>query len=99
MRTLTWTSVSLVLALGCNYERAAAEPKPVSTVESSKPVTAAPASATSSVAELGKLAPDFTLTDTEGKQVKLSSFKGKIVVLEWFNPDCPFVKHAHGKGP
>lgn len=50
-------------------------------------------------AALGKPAPDFTLTDTDGASVKLSSLRGKTVVLEWFNPDCPFVKHAHGKGP
>jgi peroxiredoxin len=50
-------------------------------------------------AALGKPAPDFTLNDTEGAAVKLSSLRGKTVVLEWFNPDCPFVKHAHGKGP
>src|SRR5262245_42865819 len=50
-------------------------------------------------ASLGKPAPDFTLTDTEGKTVKLSALRGKTVVLEWFNPDCPFVRHAHGKGP
>lgn len=47
------------------------------------------------VAKVGSLAPDFTLTDTEGKEVKLSSFAGKPVVLEWFNPDCPFVKKYH----
>ncbi len=40
----------------------------------------------------GKPAPDFTLKTPEGKAVKLSDFKGKqIVVLEWFNKDCPFV--------
>jgi peroxiredoxin len=50
-------------------------------------------------AALGKPAPDFTLQDTDGKPVKLSSLRGKTVVLEWFNPDCPFVKHAHEKGP
>lgn len=37
-------------------------------------------------------APDFTLTDINGKEVTLSSLKGKIVVLEWMNYDCPFVK-------
>lgn len=43
---------------------------------------------------VGHPAPDFTLTDTNGKKVSLSSFKGKYVVLEWNNPDCPFVvKH------
>jgi peroxiredoxin len=49
-------------------------------------------------ADLGKPAPDFTLKDLDGKEVKLSSFKGKTVVLEWFNPECPFVKNAHTKG-
>ncbi|MET0285346.1 MAG: redoxin family protein [Polyangiales bacterium] len=50
-------------------------------------------------AQLGKPAPAFKLRDTEGKEVSLASFKGKTVVLEWFNPDCPFAKHAHTKGP
>jgi peroxiredoxin len=49
-------------------------------------------------AEVGKPAPDFTLSDLDGKQVKLSSFKGKTVVLEWFNPGCPFVKKSHTVG-
>lgn len=39
-------------------------------------------------------APDFTLKNLEGKEVRLSKFKGSIVVLEWTNYDCPFVK-AH----
>jgi peroxiredoxin len=42
--------------------------------------------------EIGKPAPDFTGTTMEGKTVKLSEQKGKIVVLEWHNPGCPFVK-------
>ena len=49
--------------------------------------------------EIGKPAPDFELPDLDGKTVKLSSFKGKIVVLEWYNPECPYVEYAHGKGP
>jgi peroxiredoxin len=52
-----------------------------------------------SAATLGKPAPDFSLTDTDGQSVKLSALRGKTVVLEWFNPDCPFIKHAHSKGP
>ncbi|WP_428267773.1 redoxin family protein [Haliangium sp.] len=55
--------------------------------------------AAESKATVGKPAPDFTLTDVNGKKVKLSDFKGKTVVLEWFNPQCPFVKYAHGEGP
>ena len=48
-------------------------------------------------ASVGQAAPDFTLNDTQGKPVKLSSFKGKPVVLEWNNPGCPFVrKHYNG---
>lgn len=50
-------------------------------------------------AKVGAPAPDFTLTDLEGNEVSLSSFAGKTVVLEWFNPGCPFVKFAHGDGP
>lgn len=44
--------------------------------------------------EVGAKAPDFTLTDTSGKEHKLSDYtaKGQTVVLEWFSPDCPFVK-------
>ena len=51
-------------------------------------------------AELGATAPGFTLSDLDGAEVALSDFAGKTVVLEWFNPDCPFVKYAHGRnGP
>ena len=42
--------------------------------------------------QTGSPAPDFTLTDLDGKPHQLSDYKGKIVVLEWNNPDCPFVK-------
>jgi peroxiredoxin len=49
-------------------------------------------------AVLGKPAPDFALPDTDGKIVKLAELRGKTVVLEWFNPECPFVRAAHGKG-
>jgi peroxiredoxin len=49
-------------------------------------------------AALGEPAPDFTLPDLDGKSVRLSDFRGKTVVLEWFNPECPFVKASHTKG-
>ncbi len=39
-----------------------------------------------------KAAPDFSLTDYAGKTHNLADYKGKIVVLEWTNPQCPFVK-------
>jgi peroxiredoxin len=47
---------------------------------------------------IGKAAPDFALKDLSGKEVKLASFKGKVVVLEWFNPGCPFVQRSHTVG-
>ncbi len=48
--------------------------------------------------EIGKPAPDFTLKDASGKEVKLSDYKGKYVVLEWVNFGCPFVKKHYGSG-
>lgn len=42
--------------------------------------------------EVGQTAPPFTLKDLSGKDRSLSEFKGKTVVLEWNNPNCPFVQ-------
>ncbi len=39
--------------------------------------------------KIGDAAPAFNVTDTDGKAVKLEDFKGKTVVLYWFNPECP----------
>src|SRR2546430_12209982 len=47
---------------------------------------------------VGSAAPDFSLTDAKGKAHSLSQYKGKYVVLEWFNPECPFVKKHYGGG-
>ena len=47
---------------------------------------------------IGKAAPDFSLQDQNGKTVKLSDYKGKVVVLEWFNQGCPYVvRHYKAK--
>ncbi len=46
-------------------------------------------------AEVGKPAPAFTLKDESGKEHSLAQYKGKIVVLEWTNPECPFVKRHY----
>lgn len=43
----------------------------------------------------GQPAPAFSGTDQDGKPVDLSAYKGKIVVLEWTNPECPFVKRHY----
>ncbi len=53
-----------------------------------RPVIAAPA--------IGTAAPDFSLPDQDGATRSLSSFRGKTVVLEWTNHDCPFVRKHYG---
>ena len=45
---------------------------------------------------VGKPAPDFSVTDASGKTQSLSAYKGKTVVLEWNNPECPFVGKHYG---
>jgi len=47
---------------------------------------------------VGSAAPDFSLPDVNGKTHSLSQYKGKYVVLEWFNPECPFVKKHYRSG-
>ena len=48
---------------------------------------------------VGQAAPDFSATDALGKSHRLGDFKGKLVVLEWTNPGCPFVvKHYSKEG-
>lgn len=49
-------------------------------------------------ADVGKAAPDFTVTDVNGKTHKLSDHKGKIVVLEAYNLDCPYVANHYNTG-
>ena len=48
--------------------------------------------------EIGKPAPDFTATDINGKTVKLSDYKGKIVVIESYNSDCPYCNNQYKTG-
>lgn len=48
--------------------------------------------------QIGQPAPEFTLTDSNGKEHKLSDFKGKFVVLEWLNHGCPFVVKHYSAG-
>ena len=48
--------------------------------------------------EIGKSAPAFTLTDVHGKAHALEAFRGRYVVLEWLNFDCPYVQKHYGSG-
>ncbi|HEX8309069.1 MAG TPA: redoxin family protein [Allosphingosinicella sp.] len=59
-----------------------------------------PADAASALADLqvGKAAPNFRAGDSEGRAVSLSDFRGKTVVLEWNNPECPTVRKHYESG-
>jgi peroxiredoxin len=50
-------------------------------------------------ATLNETVPDFALPDLGGKTHRISDYRGKTVVLEWFNPGCPFVVYAYEEGP
>jgi hypothetical protein len=47
---------------------------------------------------VGQPAPDFSVADSSGRTQTLSAYKGKAVVLEWNNPECPFVRKHYGSG-
>lgn len=72
--------------------QAEASPQPAS----NQPATSTQASAT--VARVGEPAPNFTAVDSNGKTHNLSDFKGKTVVLEWTNHECPFVRKHYESG-
>lgn len=52
----------------------------------------------SAAVKTGDIAPDVSVVDTAGQMHKLSDFRGKTVVLEWTNADCPYVKKHYGAG-
>src|SRR5690606_25658635 len=100
-------AVLAVASAGCKSKNASdapsavAEKPAVSEAPGAAPSPASPetpAAAQGQPAKLGQPAPDFSLDDLDGKPFKLSDHRGKTVVLEWFNPDCPFVKASHTKG-
>jgi peroxiredoxin len=100
--TLLAAGAAVGIFAGSTLAQTGAAPaaKPVTVQPStSKPAPAQPASpkATPAAPKIGDAAPDFTLKDTEGKEHKLSDLTaaGKIVVLEWFNPECPVSRGFH----
>jgi peroxiredoxin len=99
------TSLGLAALLLAWAAQASAQAAPAAASEGEPKAVKATAGAKSETktttpgAVLKKPAPDFTLQDIDGKSVSLHALRGKVVVLEWFNPDCPFVKFSHSKGP
>jgi peroxiredoxin len=89
------TVLAAAIAVGFALSTTAmASPEKVKTVEKADAVKNAEMDASSDMH-----AADFTLTDLDGKAHHLQDYldAGKVVVLEWFNPDCPFVKKHHEK--
>lgn len=85
--TLRYAAAALAItALACSSSDARSKAAPT------------PAAAAVTTAELGKAAPAFTAVDADGKSRSLSEFAGKVVVLEWNNFECPFVKKHYGSG-
>src|SRR5207253_4802595 len=54
--------------------------------------------AAQAAAKVGEPAPAFSSVDSNGKNVSLADYKGKYVVLEWTNNECPFVRKHYGSG-
>ena len=95
MKTLAFASlVSLALCSAACSRASSGTPAPTAAGSTAIPATGSVTGA----AAVGRPAPDFTLTDLDGHAVTLSSFKGKTIVLEWFNPGCPFVRKSHTVG-
>jgi peroxiredoxin len=89
-------AMAVLVAVGACGRPSSPAPEPATSAVLTPP--AADPSGTMAKAAIGAAAPDFTLTDIDGHAVTLSSFKGKTVVVEWFNPGCPFVRKAHTVG-
>jgi peroxiredoxin len=93
MRTAIAIAVLALLSPACSNDKPSSDVK--TTPPGGTPTPQAPPAAASVV---GKPAPDFTLEALDGSEVALASYRGKTVVLEWFNPKCPFVVKSHTKG-
>lgn len=101
---MSYRSLAAVVAfaVGCTPKPAAEEITPTEdTIAAAPPAAAAPAraaqapSAAPEAAEVGRPAPDFTLTDQAGERHHLSDYRGRVVVLEWTNPQCPYVQRHY----
>jgi peroxiredoxin len=95
----------LLGATACSHDRTPAQESVVTASSSTgaaanvrKPEEPDPAVLVRLMERVGKPAPDFALKDIDGRRFRLADYRGSIVVLEWFNPKCPFVNASHTKG-
>lgn len=105
MKRITWLLLPLLVLWSSLTVLAQDAEKPADTEKTEKPeekgeerAEEKPAEAEPEKATLDKLAPGFTLKNASGKEVKLADFKGKVVVLEWINLDCPWCKAHYEQG-
>lgn len=96
-RTLAAAAL-LTLAAACSSQENETRASVAEEAKAPAAAKAPPAATTPAVAVVGQPAPDFTLTDLDGNEVSLSDYSEGTVVLEWFNPGCPFVVRAHEQG-
>ncbi|MCA9291939.1 MAG: redoxin domain-containing protein [Phycisphaerales bacterium] len=68
---------------------APARPATAPTTKAPSAIDARTPAKTPRVARVGQAAPDFVLTDTDGRRHQLSDLRGRVVVLQWINPECP----------
>ena len=73
-------------------------PRPFRPIPPHRPRRPPPPASPAVGARPGALAPEFSLPDAAGKTHALSAYRGKWVVLEWVNYDCPFVRKHYGSG-
>jgi len=91
--------VPLLALVACGHAEASSTSSSASSqAPSATSAAPSPLASPGAHADISQPAPDFTLPDSDGHPVHLADYKGKTVVLEWFNPHCPFVNKAHQKG-
>jgi peroxiredoxin len=93
-------AIVLVALLGIPATLAAQESAPPAVTPPAKKSMTPPAGkeAATVKAKIGEPAPGFTLQDASGKSYTLADYKGKIVVLQWINPDCPVCRRVASSG-
>lgn len=103
MKRTRWTlvlTIAIALVAACGKKEAApelaAEQEQIEKQSASAERTkAALQEVAPAKAALGALAPSFEAKDQDGEEHSLHAYRGKIVVLEWINPECPYVQRHH----
>ncbi len=93
-------AAALALLLGCSRAPAPGTNggTPAASTGSAANAPAPSSAGAAALAQLGRPAPDFELFDARGRAVRLSSFRGRPVVLEWFDAACPYVRKWYASG-